>query len=44
MASCKEVIASGMATFVQVGLALATVRDHRLYRFEAVTFEGFCRM
>jgi hypothetical protein len=42
--ACEEVIASGMATFVQVGLAFATVRDHRLYRFEGATFEGFCRI
>jgi hypothetical protein len=42
--ACEEVIASGMATFVQVGLAFATVRDHRLYRFEGATFEDFCRI
>jgi len=37
------VIDSGWSTYVQVGLALATIRDRRLYRQEFTTFEEYCR-
>lgn len=29
--------------FVEIGLALATIRDRRLYRAEFRTFEEYCR-
>ena len=30
--ACEQVVASGWQSFVQVGLALARIRDGRLYR------------
>jgi hypothetical protein len=42
----EVVIESGMATFVQVGKALAAIRDKRLYRTLAKpkrTFSDYCR-
>ena len=41
--ACEEVIEDGWATYVQVGLAFATIRDRRLYRNEFTTFEEYCR-
>ena len=41
--ACEEVIDGGWATYVQVGLAFATIRDRRLYRNEFTTFEEYCR-
>jgi hypothetical protein len=41
--SYEEVIASGWNTFVQVGLALAKIRDGLLYREQYGTFEDYCR-
>jgi hypothetical protein len=29
--------------FVEIGLALATIRQRRLYRLEFATFEEYCR-
>lgn len=40
---CEEVIGRGLQTFVEVGEALLTIRDGRLYRAEHRTFEGYCR-
>ena len=39
----NETIAKGQQTFVEVGIALADVRDNRLYRAEFATFEEYCR-
>jgi hypothetical protein len=41
--ACEEVIDSGWSTYVQVGLALATIRDLRLYRGDFPTFQDYCR-
>ena len=42
--ACEEVINNGGQTYVQVGLALARIRDGRLYRIEYFTFEEYCRV
>jgi hypothetical protein len=42
--ACEEVVANGWQTFVQVGLALARIRDGRLYRMEDESFEQYCRL
>jgi hypothetical protein len=39
---CEAVIERGLATFVEVGEALAEVRDLRLYRATHDTFEAYC--
>lgn len=39
---CEAVIERGLATFVEVGDALAEVRDLRLYRSTHETFEAYC--
>lgn len=39
----EAVIDRGIQTFVEVGLALAEIRDRRLYRVEHCTFEDYCR-
>lgn len=39
----EKVIAKGQKTFVEVGLALAEIRDLRLYRREYSGFEEYCR-
>ena len=39
----EAVIERGLQTFVEVGLALATIRDSRLYRQTHGTFEDYCR-
>jgi hypothetical protein len=41
--ACEQVIESGWATFVQVGLALATIKNNRLYRLDFGCFEDYCR-
>ena len=41
--ACEMVIEMGWSTFVEVGLALARIRDARLYRIEFDTFETYCR-
>lgn len=38
----EKVIREGMQTFVEVGKALATIRDKKLYREEYKTFEKYC--
>lgn len=40
---CESVIEHGMQTFVEVGTALAEIRDDRLYRADFATFEDYCR-
>ncbi|UYM03442.1 hypothetical protein [Solicola gregarius] len=39
----EETIERGLTTFVEVGAALARVRDQRLYRDEYGTFDEYCR-
>lgn len=43
MPSCEAVIEKGWQTFVDVGLALARIRDQKLYRAGYDTFEAYCR-
>ena len=43
LTDCERVIASGMRTFVDVGTALAEIRDSRLYRATHETFEAYCQ-
>ena len=38
----ESVIERGLNTFVDVGEALLTIRDERLYRSEYPTFEAYC--
>lgn len=38
----EAVIRRGMETFVEVGTALAAIRDRRLYRQTHTTFEAYC--
>jgi DNA modification methylase len=45
LAECESVIERGKAAFVEVGEALAEVRDRRLYRQLGIgTFETYCRV
>ena len=37
------VVEFGLKTFVEVGKALATIRDRQLYRIELETFAAYCR-
>jgi hypothetical protein len=39
----EKVIEAGQQTFIQVGDALAEIRDSRLYKSEHTTFEEYCR-
>src|SRR5262245_2199654 len=39
----ERIIAEGIKTFVQVGHALLTIREHHLYRETYTTFEDYCR-
>jgi hypothetical protein len=39
----EQIIAQGIKTFVQVGHALLTIREHHLYRARYSTFEEYCR-
>jgi hypothetical protein len=41
--ACEEVVRAGGETFVQVGLALARIRDGQLYRDEFTSFEEYYR-
>lgn len=43
LADCEAVIEKGWQTFVEVGLALARIRDNKLYRAQHDTFEAYCR-
>ena len=42
LGQCETVIERGFATFVDVGTALASIRDGRLYRETHGTFEDYC--
>ena len=37
----EDIVAKGLATFVEVGEALARIRDNRLYREEYATFDDY---
>ena len=39
----EATIERGMATFIEVGSALAAIRDAKLYRADYPTFEEYCR-
>lgn len=39
----EKTIHAGKQTFVEVGLALMTIRDERLYERDYSTFEGYCQ-
>lgn len=43
LVECESVIEAGLASFVEVGVALAEVRDSKLYRQTHSTFEDYCR-
>lgn len=43
LAACEQVIERGLRTFLDVGQALAAIRDARLYRAAHTTFEDYCR-
>jgi hypothetical protein len=40
---CEAVVRRGWQTFLEVGKALARIRDQKLYRAEYDTFEAYCR-
>lgn len=40
---CEKVIQRGLATFYEVGNALAEIRESRLYRIAYASFEDYCR-
>lgn len=40
---CEQIIESGLRTFADVGNALATIRENRLYRAGHETFEAYCK-
>ena len=40
---CEQQIKRGLKTFVEVGTALQTIRDGRLYREQYATFDEYCR-
>lgn len=39
---CESAIGSGLETFLQVGEALTTIRERKLYRETHATFEAYC--
>lgn len=43
LTECESVIESGMAAFVEVGNALMTIRDQRLYKQDYSSFESYCQ-
>lgn len=43
LSDLEAVIKRGLGTFVEVGEALMTIRDDRLYRQQHDTFEAYCR-
>lgn len=40
--ACEQVIERGLRSYVEAGLALAQIRDSRLYRERYTTFEEYC--
>jgi hypothetical protein len=43
LVDCEERIERGLKTFIEVGSALAVIRDSKLYREFHETFEDYCR-
>lgn len=43
LTDCERVITKGWQTFIEVGRALAQIRNKHLYRQEFPTFEAYCR-
>lgn len=43
LAECESVIQKGLGTFLEVGRALAEIRDQQLYRETHKTFEKYCK-
>ena len=43
LTSCEQRIERGLKTFIDVGQALAEIRDSRLYKGTHETFEAYCR-
>lgn len=43
LADCEQRIERGLRTFIDVGQALAEIRDSRLYKASHGTFEEYCR-
>lgn len=43
LVSCEQRIERGLKTFIDVGQALAEIRDSRLYKGTHDTFEAYCR-
>jgi len=43
LAACEATIEKGMSTFVEVGQALAEIRDSKLYRETHKTFQAYCK-
>lgn len=39
---CEGMIQRGLQTFIEVGMALMTIREKRLYRSQFPTFEAYC--
>jgi hypothetical protein len=42
LTDCEDTISRGLMTFIEVGQALITIRDNRLYRVTHATFEDYC--
>ena len=40
--ACEKIVERGIATFVEVGQALAEIRDSKLYRLDYGTFADYC--
>jgi hypothetical protein len=43
LVALEKTIAAGQKTFVEVGIALAEIRDAKLYKSDFDTFEAYCR-
>jgi len=43
LADCEQIIERGQRSFIDVGNALATIRESRLYRATHDTFETYCK-
>jgi len=43
LAECEQVIQAGIASFVEVGNALLTIRDKKLYKFAYRNFEAYVK-
>jgi hypothetical protein len=44
LSALEECISKGQKTFIEVGCALAEIRDSKLYRADFKTFEDYCRV